>query len=155
VGSVALGRNSVAIGNNSTAIGQLATTSTFTNSTALGYSATATASNQVVLGTNTEAVYASGSTTRTPKVIGSGSIIINPLGVVNGVVNIATYTAPTGAYASAEIVAIVNNGDYNAGGQTNMAASAMVNSTSGQLKAYITNGTSANAARLNYIIYAI
>jgi len=153
--ATAIGANTIANGADSTAIGANATTASFTNSTAIGKSATATASNQVVLGTNTESVYASGSSVRTPKVIGSGSVILNPLGVINGTVNIATYTAPTGAYAGAEIVAIVNNGDYNAGGQTLMSASAMVNTASLQLKAYIFNGGSGQAARFNYIIYAI
>jgi len=58
-------------------------------------------------------------------------------------------------YAGAEVVAIINNGDYNAGGQGSMSCLALVNTGSLQLKAYIFNGTSNSAARFNYIIYAI
>ena len=54
--AIAIGASSIANGDNSTAIGASATCGTFTKSTAIGKDATATANNQVVLGTSSESV---------------------------------------------------------------------------------------------------
>jgi hypothetical protein len=62
--NTALGYNALSAtttGTNNTALGSGATCSTFTQSTAIGYNAAATASNQIVLGTNIETATIPGS----------------------------------------------------------------------------------------------
>ena len=92
--SIAIGANSIANGDNSTAIGASATCGTFTKSTAIGKDATATANNQVVLGTSTETIIIP----RITRFLDSPIIMRKADGTQTGVTN-ATVLFPTSTYA--------------------------------------------------------
>ena len=83
--NTAIGRNALynnTTSSNNTALGYNANTNNFSNSTAIGYNSSATANNQIVLGTSAETVYVPGII-NTNNINGIGGSTLNLLATMN------------------------------------------------------------------------